>query len=387
MTSTGDPHDRDDEHDEHDEEDHFGRLHVSRRKVLAFAAFMVLAVIALYYLVPRLAGLEQTWRRVERGDPYWLLLALVFTIGSFSGYVALFRGVFVRAGTQIDWRESYQITMSGNLAARVFAAGGAGGVVLTAWALRRSGMSARQVADKSVSFVVLTYLVYALALVVCGIGLRTGLLPGTAPFAVTVPPALFGAAACVVGIAIAFVPTDFQHRVGSGGDGAGDGLVGRWTRRVANVPAAASAGVRDAMHHLGSRDPALLGALAYWAFQIAVLWAAFRAFGEAPQLAVLVMAFFVGMFGNLLPMPGGVGGVEGGMIAALVAFGVDAGLAVVAVLVYRAFVFWLPMLPGVVAYFQLLRTVERWSAERRARRLAPVEAARSDQPPDRHYTF
>ena len=77
--------------------------------------------------------------------------------------------------------------------------------------------------------------------------------------------------------------------------------------------------------------------------------------------AVLVQAFFCGMLGNLLPMPGGVGGVEGGMIASFVAFGVDGGLAVVAVLVYRAFTFWLPLIPGVIAYFQLRKTVERWS--------------------------
>lgn len=353
-----------------EEADDFGGLHISRRRLLGIAVFFVLAIVALYYLGPRLAGLEQTWNRLGSGDPYWLLLALLFTVGSFAGYVALFRGVYVRAGTQIGWRESYQITLSGNLAARLFAAGGAGGVVLTAWALRRSGMSARQVADKSVSFVVLTYVVYAIALIVFGIGLRTGLLPGPAPFAVTIPPALIGVAALVAGVAIAIVPTDFQRRVRkAGGD---DGIFARWVARVANVPAAASAGIRDAFGHLWSRDPALLGSLAYWAFQIAVLWAAFRAFGEAPPPAVLVMAFFVGMFGNLLPMPGGVGGVEGGLIGALVAFGVDAGLAFVAVLVYRAFVFWLPMLPGVVAYFQLLRTVERWSSERRARQAVTV---------------
>ena len=98
-----------------------------------------------------------------------------------------------------------------------------------------------------------------------------------------------------------------------------------------------------------------------------MLWAAFRAFGDAPPLAVLTQAFFVGMFGNLLPMPGGVGGVEGGMIAALAAFGVDAGQAVVAVLLFRAVTFWLPMIPGVIAYFQLRRTVERWRQERRRR--------------------
>jgi uncharacterized protein (TIRG00374 family) len=94
-----------------------------------------------------------------------------------------------------------------------------------------------------------------------------------------------------------------------------------------------------------------------------VLWAAFHAFGEPPPPAVLIQAFFVGMLGNLLPMPGGVGGVEGGMIGALVAFGVDGGLAVVAVLTFRAFTFWLPLIPGVIAYFQLRQTVERWRRE------------------------
>ena len=104
----------------------------------------------------------------------------------------------------------------------------------------------------------------------------------------------------------------------------------------------------------------------FWGFQIAVLWAAFHAFGDAPPVAVLTQAFFVGMLGNLLPMPGGVGGVEGGMIGAFAAFGVDGGLAVVAVLVYRAFTFWLPLLPGVFAYFRLRRTVDHWTRDRAA---------------------
>ena len=137
-------------------------------------------------------------------------------------------------------------------------------------------------------------------------------------------------------------------------------------QKLATIPAATSAGLHDAIAHLRSRDPALLGAVLFWAFQIAVLWAAFHAFGNAPPLAVLTQAFFVGMLGNLLPMPGGVGGVEGGMIGAFAAFGVDSGLAVVAVLVYRAFTFWLPLLPGVFAYIRLRRTVEGWKQERAA---------------------
>ena len=70
--------------------------------------------------------------------------ACVFTVGMFGGYVAMFRGIFARAGThRLDWRESYQITMAALAATRLFAAGGAGGLVLTAWALRRAGMRAR----------------------------------------------------------------------------------------------------------------------------------------------------------------------------------------------------------------------------------------------------
>jgi uncharacterized protein (TIRG00374 family) len=107
----------------------------------------------------------------------------------------------------------------------------------------------------------------------------------------------------------------------------------------------------------------LLGALAWWGFDISVLWAMFHAFGTPPPFTVIWMAYFVGMLGNLLPLPGGLGGVEGGMIGAFAAFGVDFNLALLAVLSYRGISFWLPTLPGAVAYFQLRRTVARWRDE------------------------
>jgi uncharacterized membrane protein YbhN (UPF0104 family) len=338
------------------------RLQFTPRNLLVLGGFLVASLAAMYYLLPQLAGLEDTWHRIEDGSPYWMFLALVLTAGMFGGYVMMFRGVFVRTpggDSRIGWRESYQITMAGLAASRIFAAGGAGGLVLTAWALRRAGMRKRLVADKTLSFLILTYFPYVAALIVCGLGLRIGLLPGEAPFGLTVVPASFAGIALAIGLSIALVPTDLQRRLG--GWAGGDGRLGRIAQRLAHLPASASAGMRDALEHLRSRDPALTGAILFWGFQILVLWAAFRAFGDAPPAAVLVQAFFVGMLGNLLPMPGGVGGVEGGMIASFVAFGVDGGLAVVAVLVYRAFTFWLPLIPGVIAYFQLRRTIERWS--------------------------
>src|SRR3712207_396200 len=72
------------------------RFELTRRNVAAIAAFLVLSLVALYVLLPQLAGLEETWGLIEGGDPYWLVVGLLFTVGSFAGYVALFRGVFLR---------------------------------------------------------------------------------------------------------------------------------------------------------------------------------------------------------------------------------------------------------------------------------------------------
>jgi uncharacterized membrane protein YbhN (UPF0104 family) len=69
------------------------------------------------------------------------------------------------------------------------------------------------------------------------------------------------------------------------------------------------------------------------------------------------------MLGNTLPLPAGIGGVDGGMIGAFTAFGIDVEVSIISVLAYRAFAFWLPTLPGAVAYFQLRRTVNRWRTD------------------------
>jgi uncharacterized protein (TIRG00374 family) len=336
-------------------------LEISRRSLLLLGGFLLASLAALYFLLPQLAGLNKTWNRIEKGDPVWLAIAVLFTAGMFGGFVALFRGIFASAGEQrLGWRESYQITMASLAATRLFAAGGAGGLVLTAWALRRAGMRPREVADKTIAFLVLMYTPYAAAVVVCGFGLHWGIFPGDAPFAFTFVPAVIAVLMMIATLTMALVPTDLARRAEWIGR---RGRIGRLIQRAAHLPAASSAGIREAIQHLRGRDPALLGAVAFWGFQILVLWAAFHAFGDPPPKAVLIQAFFVGMLGNLLPMPGGVGGVEGGMIGALVAFDVNGGLAVVAVLVYRAFTFWLPLIPGVIAYFQLRHTVDRWRAD------------------------
>lgn len=348
------------------------RVPMTRRRLLAGLLFIALLVALLYWGLPRLAGLDDTWSRIEQGNPWWLALALVFTVLSFGGYIVLFRGVFVGAGCSLTFTESYQITMASLAATRIFAAGGAGGVALTAWALRRAGMPARTVADRTIAFLVLQYGVYMAAIVVCGIGLRTGVLNGPSDFALTIVPATIAALLIIITLLLALTPTDLQRRLD--GFAARGGRFARLAQRAATLPAAMSAGVRIALQHARDRDAALLGALAYWGFNVAILWAAFHAFGQHVPGGVVVMAYFLGMFGNLLPVPGGVGGVDGGMIGALIAFDVPNGAALVAVLTYRGFAFWLPTVPGAIAFFQLRRTVAGWRAQGRAAEAAAARA-------------
>jgi len=340
------------------------RLELTRRHVLLFLLFVVATVAFLYYVLPQIAGLNDTWARIEQGAPLWLLVALLCTLGMFVGYIVLFHAVFVRPDSPIDLRASYQITMAGLAATRLFGAGGAGGIALTAWALRRSGMPRRTVADETLAFLILQYGIYTSSLVILGIGLRTGVLPGSAPFGVTVIPAVFGAIAMALALMLTWVPTDLQRRLDHVVERGG--RIARLAQRLANAPAAFSAGMRTALRHVREGSSALVGAIAFWFFNIATLWASFHAFGHAPSIWVIAMGFWVGMLGNLLPLPGGIGGVDGGMIGAFTAFGVDFGLATVAVLAYRAFSFWLPTIPGAIAYFQLRKTVQRWGGGRRA---------------------
>jgi putative heme transporter len=341
-----------------EEHPHPPRIHIGRQRLLATLIF-VLGVIAFLYLgLPKLVGLGATFKRLRHGNPWWLVAAGLLEVLSYLGYATLFRAVFINRTARINWRASYQIALASEAATRLFAAGGAGGVALTVWALRRTGMEPRTVASRMIAFLVLLYGVYMGTLVVDGVGLYLHLWPGEAPFAITIIPAIFGAVVIILFLALSAIPGDFERFVSRWSEGAG--LAGRIARRLATVPASAATGVRAALELLHTGDPGLLGALANWGFDIACLWACFHAFGYAPRTGVVVMAYFVGWIANLLPIPGGVGGVEGGLIGAFSVFGVNVDSAVVAVLAYRAISFWLPTVPGVIAYFQLRRTVRRW---------------------------
>jgi putative heme transporter len=359
-------------HDE-DELEQVGALQAllqDRRKLFAGLTLFVLIIVAIYVVFPKLVGLDDALRKLDEATWYWVVVAIGFNLAAFAAYVALFRGVL--GGTRddevhrrLDLRASYLITMAGLAATRIFSAAGAGGIVLTYWALRKAGMPRRRSACRMVAFMVLTYGVYTFALVIFGVLLRTHVLPGDAPFGGTVVPAVVSAIAIAIFLLIALIPEDIERRIHKF---AGGYRRTRYLTRFAKGPATVASGVRTAIFYV--RSPrrgalALGGAVGFWAANIGVLWASFEAFGGDVPFAVLVQGFFVGMAANLIPSPaGGVGSVDAGMIAAFVLFGIDEATVFPAVLCYRVIAFWLPIPPGIVAFFQLRTTVAGWERER-----------------------
>jgi uncharacterized protein (TIRG00374 family) len=348
----------------------FQALLQDRRKIVSGLLLVLLLVVAIYVLFPKIVGADEAVNKLDDAKWYWILVAIGFNVLAFAAYVALFRGVL--GGTRDDavhrrlgLRASYQITMAGLAATRIFSAAGAGGIVLTYWALRKAGVPRRRAATRMVAFLVLTYFVYTAALVIFGVLLRVGVLHGNAPLAGTVVPAAISGGIIALFLMIAAIPDDFERRIEHYARGY---RRVRYLQRIAKGPATLAMGTRTAIDYIRRPRGGLLavgGAVGFWAANICVLWASFKAFGGHLPIGVLIQGFFLGMAANLIPSPaGGVGAVDAGMIGAFAIFGIDESIVFPAVLTYRVIAFWLPIPPGIVAFVQLRGTVAEWERER-----------------------
>jgi uncharacterized protein (TIRG00374 family) len=350
------------------------------KRLIQTLVAVILLTVAIYVLFPKILDIEDALGRIDDGDPLWIGIAIAFNVAAFAAYVALFKGVVAGNVIRLSVSESYQITMAGLAASRLFSAGGAGGILLTYWALRKAGMERRRSACRMIAFLVLQYSVYLVALVVFGILLRTGVLPGEAPLSVTIVPAALAGVAIVIGFLLALIPEDIERRI----DSRTSGRFGRIAKRLATAPATFAQGTRTALafiRHPSQGGLAIAGAIGFWAANIGILWASFQAFDISVPFGVVVQGFFVGMVANLFPFaPGGVGAVDAGMIGAFVIFGLPESEVFVAVLTYRVIAFWLPLPPGIVAFFQLRKTVQRWEAEGRDKHEIPSPAAPVPEP-------
>jgi uncharacterized membrane protein YbhN (UPF0104 family) len=280
---------------------------------------------------------------VVEASPGWLALAALFEGLSLASYVVMFGPIFC---TGLSWRRCWQIGGSSLAMGSLVPASGAAGLALGAWVLHRGGMSGERISRRSVAFFLIKSGVNFLAVAVLGTVMALGLVGPELSLWLTAVPA--AGAALALGAVVA-IP-----RLGPGRDPGPE--ASRARRAISAARRAVIEGTTEALKILrGGNRRVLAGSLGYWAFDNAVLWATFQAVGLSPPLTVVLMGYLIGQLGGLLPIPGGIGGIDAGLIGTLIVYGAPAAGTAAAVLGYRLILFWLPLITGGIAFDSLRR--------------------------------
>lgn len=295
---------------------------------------LVLLAVGLLLAVPGLHGVA---REIERMPTGWVLAAVAFEVLSCVGYIVCFLQVF--KGEPI--RFGARVALSELAFGAAVALGGAGSVAVGAWLLVERGEKASVVAERSAVLFLLTSGVNVITLALAGLGVFIGVLPGDRDPLLSLLPGLVGVAVLLAFLALPPV----SDRLAAGGTGRG----ARWARATSQT-------VRDTERLLFSPDWRLAGAFGYLWFDIAVLWACFHATGHTPSIATIVLAYQIGYLSNLIPIPGGIGVLDGSFIGMFVLYGVSATFATSATIVYHAISLWIPAMWGTFAFLMLRRS-------------------------------
>lgn len=279
----------------------------------------------------------------------WVLIALGLEVLSCVGYVICFLMVFDRTPAGFGAR----VALSELAFGAAVALGGAGSVAVGAWLLIERGAKPGLVAERSAVLFLLTSGINLITLALAGLGLWAGVLPGKRDIWLSLVP---GAVGVVVFVWFLMLPWITERLI-----------VDRFHGRVATWACATAGTIRDTRRMLFRLDWRLLGAFGYLWFDIAVLWVCFKALGHTPPLASLVLAYQIGYLSNLIPIPGGIGVLDGSLVGMFVLYGVNDTLATSATIVYHAISLWVPASWGTVAFLLLRRSRNQpvhWLPER-----------------------
>jgi uncharacterized membrane protein YbhN (UPF0104 family) len=285
--------------------------------------------------------------RVSRADIGWLALAVGLEVLSGLGYVATMRLVLPRAPA----REVRRLAWAEQAFGAVVPVGGAGGLAVGAWAMRAWGVPWSRITNRSAVIFLLTSAVNAAVLGIAGIGALVGFGYVNDPLIYGLIPALvaFGGLAFFIALS-KLVDADSDHR------------------RLASL----AGWVKDSEAVALTANWRLIGTVGYLLFDIAVLWACLRAVGVQPSIPALVLGYQIGYLANLLPVPGGVGVLEGGLLGALLLYGLPAAPTAAAVVLYHAVALWVPAIGGTYGFARLRRSL--------AARPAPLKVIKPSTP-------
>lgn len=298
-------------------------------------AVLIAIVVGLLLAVPGLSGVAKAVARMPVG---WVVAAIAFEVLSCVCYIIAFLQVFERAPVRFGARVALT-ELAFNAAVSL---GGAGSVAVGAWLLVERGASKSRVAERSVVLFLLTSAINVIVFVLAGLALLTGLAPGPSNKLLSAVPAALGTVVFVFFLAL---PKLIDK-----------GLTRRLPKAIRVVLDTTAESIRDTRRLLLTPDWRLVGAIGYLLFDIAVLVACFAALGHSPSLAAVVLAYQIAYISNIVPIPGGIGILDGSLIGALVLYGAGATAATAATLVYHAISLWVPAMWGTVAFILLRRT-------------------------------
>jgi uncharacterized membrane protein YbhN (UPF0104 family) len=309
------------------------------------------ALVVLVALVLALPGLGTLRGHLAHAAPGWVAGGAALELLSVLSYVVIFRSVFC---ARMGWRLSSKIGMAEQAANSLLSASGAGGLAVGVWALHRLGMSRERIARRTAAFFLLTSMANVAGVIAFAALYLLGVLGHDPNPAATYS---FGAAALIATALVLALPAVLQHRPPLTLQCARSG-------RLMSAPRllrySVTEGLRDGLMLLRRRPLGVIaGSLGTTAFDLAVLGVCFRAFGGSPPIGVLVLGYLIGQLGGNLPLPGGLGGIEGGLVGTFALFHQPVVQATAAVLVYHAISLWVPALLGTAAFLKLRKTLAR----------------------------
>jgi uncharacterized membrane protein YbhN (UPF0104 family) len=309
----------------------------ARRLRNGIITLIVLVALAVSLLIA-VPGLHGVGKVLTRMTPGWVLVAVAFEILSCLGYVLIFLTVFDRAPIVFGAR----VALTEMAFGAAVSLGGAGSIAVGAWLLRERGLPIGHIAQRSAVLFLLTSAINGITLILFGGLLGLGILPGPHNPLLSLLPAGVG----VVMFAFFLVLPRFTEGRARA----------RQPGRLATLLLGTASTIRATRRLLLAPDWRLLGAFAYLWFDIAVLWACFRATGHGPPLAVIVLAYQIGYLANVLPIPGNVGVLEASFVGMFVLYGANATTATAAAVAYHAIALWIPATWGTISFIRLRRS-------------------------------
>lgn len=334
-----------------------GPYRVARRHLFLGGVGAVLLLVGVALLLGKAAGYARLLHDLRAADPRWLLLALAGEAVCFAGYIVSLRAVTrFEGGPRLALGDAAHLAFATLGAGRLFVGGGAGALAIDYWALRRAGAPKDEAAARVVALSLLP-----LAAVWTGTWLAALTLtpaePARAPLHLTLP--------WLVGVPAVFAAARFYRAP------RWHGRLGRLGARLGRWPATLDVGfslVRRLVARPRANALALAAAALYWAGDAVCLWAGLRAFGVSIDPARLLLAYGTGSLASLLPLPfGGIGSADAAIAASVRAVGVPFAPALLGVLAYRLFSYWLPTVPGIAAFAALQPLGRRLVRNRHAR--------------------